>query len=488
MLERVAVHQTRLRVPGVGLDARGVALGARGLVLFPSLDRLIAFLAVYSGDQPLDAIVQSLRIAVVKSKLGTRELTLSFDAGSSDRMDRVTGVARLTGGFVFTGTSRHFVQYRDAAAPFGYDASELVPTDGALALYHQTFTQAYEEERTVSLASLLLRLSPELDPARASGPGPLWVLAEPGLGPIVSAYLARSSVEASVGVVEFPPETSFDDAPVRRFILSVPELPARMLPTFSTTPGITLFRPDAPGVAVELGFRHPITLRSCPVFEPSGLTLFFGRGRAPLVIERVPALGRVGSLGRAALAPEGVVPIGREAGVASELRVKLRLAPTLEVPTGAVATLVPNHELGMLRRLVYTLGPNVIGSISVAVTEPGIFIHREQGIELLPVGMFFHRVHPSVYVPVGLRVVPAVGPDVLFAALGAPSGKRVYLLPDARALALDEAAFAPLESALLEAERWAPLRAEAFASPLAQEIPTVWLGELGLRPLAGTGA
>jgi len=45
MLDRVAVHQTRLRTPGLGLDAKGVALGAKGLVLLPSIDRLVAFLA-----------------------------------------------------------------------------------------------------------------------------------------------------------------------------------------------------------------------------------------------------------------------------------------------------------------------------------------------------------------------------------------------------------------------------------------------------------
>ena len=46
MLDRVAVHQTRLRTPGLGLDAKGVALGAKGLVLLPSIDRLVAFLAL----------------------------------------------------------------------------------------------------------------------------------------------------------------------------------------------------------------------------------------------------------------------------------------------------------------------------------------------------------------------------------------------------------------------------------------------------------
>ena len=35
---------------------------------------------------------------------------------------------RLGHGYLFTGTKRHFVQYRDAAAPFGYDVREIAPT------------------------------------------------------------------------------------------------------------------------------------------------------------------------------------------------------------------------------------------------------------------------------------------------------------------------------------------------------------------------
>jgi hypothetical protein len=73
VLERVAVYQTRLRVPGVALDARGVALGHRGLVLLSSLDRLAMFLALYTEARSLESILGSLRIEVVRSTLGASE-------------------------------------------------------------------------------------------------------------------------------------------------------------------------------------------------------------------------------------------------------------------------------------------------------------------------------------------------------------------------------------------------------------------------------
>ena len=53
MLDRVALHQTRLRTPGISLDAKGIALGGKGLVLLSSLDRLVGFLALYSSSAPL---------------------------------------------------------------------------------------------------------------------------------------------------------------------------------------------------------------------------------------------------------------------------------------------------------------------------------------------------------------------------------------------------------------------------------------------------
>jgi len=95
MLDRVAVHQTRLRTPGLGLDAKGVALGAKGLVLLPSADRLVAYLALYTRQGSLEDTLRSLAVEVVRSKLGAREVTLTFAAEGSDRMDRVAEVARL---------------------------------------------------------------------------------------------------------------------------------------------------------------------------------------------------------------------------------------------------------------------------------------------------------------------------------------------------------------------------------------------------------
>src|SRR5687767_4628601 len=99
MLERVALHQTRLRVPGVGLDPRGIALGAHALLLVPSLERLVQFLAVLTHKVSLEGFASTLVIEVVRSKLGTREVLLRVEASSSERVDQLAEIARVADGF-----------------------------------------------------------------------------------------------------------------------------------------------------------------------------------------------------------------------------------------------------------------------------------------------------------------------------------------------------------------------------------------------------
>jgi FtsH ternary system domain X7 len=484
MLERIAVHQTRLRVPGIGLDARGIALGARGLVLLPSLDRLIAFLAVYTEEQSLGAIVESLEVQVVKSRLNTREIALSFEAGSSDRMDRVGEVARLAGGFTFTGTSRHFVQYRDAAAPFGYDSPEVSSTDAALALYHSTFSQTYDVERPLELRSLLLRLMPHPDPKAEHETRGLFVLAEAGLGPSLLGYFTRSAVSAAAGICEWPPESSFDTEPVRRWLFRVENLPQRMLPLLMRTPGISAFAPVTPGAAVELGYRHPISLAAVPVFAESSLTLFRGRGEPALELPSLPALGDVRALGRAEVS-DVAAQTGRPGTAPPNLGVPLKLAPDVGPPTTVAAILVAAEDLPMLRRLAYALGADVIGTTRFAATDFGVFLLRDAGIEALPVGTFYRRIHPNVFVPAGWRVVPQVPPDVVFQSLGAPADRAVFFWPNGQAAALPLDAFVPLETALCEGHSWAPVAVEQIENVFAEEVPTVWLESLGISPLKG---
>lgn len=486
MLERVAVHQTRLRTPGLGLDTRGVALGSKGVVLLPSIDRLVAFLALYTRQGSLADILRSLTIEVVRSKLGAREVTLMFAAETSDRMDRIAEIARLAGGYTFTGTSRHFVQYRDAAAPFGYDVPQISAGDAPLWLYHNSFSQSYSAERKLDVRQLILRLEPHTDPSAGREPGERWLAAEAGLGPAMIHYFVRSAVNAEVGVAEWPPESSFEDGPVVRYLFRIPALPERMLPLLSRTPGLTMFVPAAPGAAVECGFRHPVNLRACPVFSETGLVMFRGQGRDPLEIPTLPAFGDVRAFARVEMREEKPTPVVKTLA-SSSVSVALRLVATVEPWRSVTATWVDPADLPVLRRIAYALGPETMRAARVAFTNAGAVVRHHIGIESIPVGQFYRRLHDNLYAPAGYDVVPAVSPDVLYRSLGAPSGQVLFLRREGDVVAIPEQAFVPLESAVLEAQAWIAAGSDKFVdsltSALATELPIVTLGGVGLRPL-----
>ena len=485
MLERIALHQTRLRTPGLGLEGKGVALGAKGLVLLPSIDRLVALFAIYTREHSLEDLMPSLVIQLVRSKLGTREITLEFAAESSDRMDRMAETSRLVGGFTFTGTSRHFVQYRDAGAPFGYDATQLLATDAGLALYHDKFTQTYDFEKTLDLKSLLLRLMPHVDPSTNHEAGVRYIVAEQGLGPALIHYFVRSRVDGEVCVGEWPPASSFDDTPVRRYLVRVPDLPNRMRDLMTTTPGMTSFLPVGPGVAVEIGYRHPVELRACPVFDPNGLVLLRGRGDEPWALDRVPTMGDIRAFARVELraADQADASIARATSAPDTVRVPLRVMPALAAWKNVTATWIAPAQVPLLRRLVYALPHQTIAAARIAMTPRGAFLRSATGIEAIPLGTFFVEIHPGLYVPAGYEVTPAVAPEVLYRALGAAPSQVLFIGIDANAVSVEASAFVPLETALLEAKPWEPLVHEAIELALKAQPIDLKLTSLGVFPL-----
>lgn len=486
MLERIALHQTRLHTPGLGLDAKGVALGARGLVLLATIDRLVALLSVYTRERSLDDMMPGLGVLVVRSKIGAHEVVLEFAAESSDRMDRVAETARLVGGFTFTGTARHFVQYRDAAAPFGYDAADLIASAASLALYHDRFSQTYDIERRIELRTLLLRLMLRSDPSAKPQSGLRVIVAEPGLGPALAAYFVRSGVDGDACVAEWPPESAFADTPVRRWLMRLPDLPARMRPLLHATPGIACFVPAGPGVAVEAGFRHPIELRACPVFDAAGLVLLRGRGDEPWVLDRLPAMGALASLGRVELRdarPEASPAAGTISPEA--LRVRLRVVRSSSGWGRVRATFIALAQLPLLRRLAYALPHATLATVRIAVTARGAFLTSPAGIEAVPLGTFYSEIHPRLHLVAGHELAPAVAPEVLARALDVPASHLLFVGEDARAIAIAESAFVSLESALLEAPPWEPVVAESIARALDEAPVDLKATSPGMMPLRG---
>jgi len=417
MLERVALHQTRFRTPGVAPDARGVMLGERGLVLFASIDRAVAFLRAYGDEGALDELIPSLSLRRVVTPLRTREVLLGVQAESSYRMDRVAGIARLTGGLVFTGTSRHFVQYRDAASPLGYDLDALAETPADVALYHDTFTQTYVVEGDLALRDLVQRLSLEPDPgSSARSPRRLYATAEVGVGHALVRYLFRSHVQARAALVEWPAASAFDEGPRRAHVFELTETPARIVALLRALPGVRVFEPIVEGAAVELGHRHPIALESCPsLFRGGGLTLFRA-GAGVEVLSPLPPFAPVRALVRPTLALDGPPAEARRARpveAPSPLALPLRVRPSTEPWRRVRATVVPLAQRTQLARMLYVLPPRTLAALRIALTDDAAYLVDPAGIEGVPVGTFYSELATGVFVPAGSTLEPAVGGEVL---------------------------------------------------------------------------
>jgi hypothetical protein len=165
------------------------------------------------------------------------------------------------------------------------------------------------------------------------------------------------------------------------------------------------------------------------------------------------------------------------------VRVPLRVMPSTSPWRNVTATWIPTARIPLLRRLAYVLPQKSIARTTIAVTRHGAFLRTPAGIEAIPLGTFFVEVHPSLYIPAGYETTPAVSPEVLYRAVGAPASHVVFLTTDAKALAIEASLFGPLESALLEAHAWEPIVASAIVAALAEVPIELKLTPLGAFPL-----
>jgi hypothetical protein len=158
VLEHVALNQTRFNAPGVAPDNRGVLIGKQGALLFASVDRLVGFFRVFCDESSMDDLYPKLKIHQVRTPLQSREFLVLFHASSSYLCDRAARIARLFGGLAFTGSGKHFVKYRDDAAPLGYDIGALHADPADFVLYGDTFTQGYARVKDLPFEQLVHRL------------------------------------------------------------------------------------------------------------------------------------------------------------------------------------------------------------------------------------------------------------------------------------------------------------------------------------------
>ncbi len=451
MIERVAQHQSRFRTPGLGPDTRGVALGPVGVVLVPSLERLVAFLRAAGEEGALDELLDSLRIVQVISPLRTREMVIEVQSSSSHRMDRLAAIARLVGAMVFTGSGRHFVKYRDAQAPFGYDIAQLLDDPGDLGLYHDRFAQAYRVDKELALRDLLLRLAPVAVPrARIESPRTLYALVRTGLGDSVVGYLARWAVPARVAVVEWQ-RGGTSDVVERAWLLQLAQPAQRFVSLLRSLPGVRLFVPDGERAVVEFGHRHPIPLSACaPLFGSEEMVIFRAGGDGAITLPVRPPFVDVQTVTSLVATSPATIENVKTSGVTSSFSLPLKLVPTGSAPKRVAAAVIPLGEQDTLGRMLSVLPPAMLNRIHVAFTETTIYLYGHDAASVVPLGVLYEDLGENVLVPLGWGLSPPIPPDVLRQLARAPGDARLFVTGDRTPItAIPQSAFTPATRVLL---------------------------------------
>ncbi len=429
-------------------------------------------------------------------------------ATTSYLLDRCARITRLFGGLAFTGSGKHFVRYRDEAAPLGYDLQALSSDGGDFIIYNDSFTQSYTRWKELPLDQLLLRLSlrrlPGPDPTPPDEP--VWVVAQPGLGRSVIGYLWRNHVEAHAA--EIGGDGGSDGSAGSAFgargalwVVRVARMPSRIRRLFTNMPGVELHRAVSGECLVEVGFRHPVRLEACAAaLDKTRFYIFSGTRDTVDVLAAPPPLTPAASLFDSDYALRRETPQRGSKGAASRAPspkpVGLGLAATPGLPRRVAATLIEWRHVGWLRQLVYTLPAALLDGARAAALDEGFLVlggagqgpgQGTESIESLPLGRFFYEAAPSVLVPFGFEVVPRLSPEVLAEHVGGTDGRIVLFVRHATApvvvLATD---LEPLSRrTVVQLDIPARGRDERFPKPAAPVDVDVANEPLALFPLWG---
>lgn len=493
LLEPVAAGQTRFRMQGLAPDARGIAVGREALVVFESLDRLVAFLGAYSVEASLDDLLPSMTLERARRRGGGTGLLMRCEAADGYALDRLSRLAGAARSQIYAGAGSVFVRYRESAAPFGYDLAvplaEILAegdtgadprtgtglsADEVVVVGHDFFS-LYESVDRIDPVDLIQRLElrrvalplgglasdPELCGLRDMA----LVLVAPGVADRVLAYLWRKEIAmAGVRVVLAEDRQA-------SLLLRLRQPPGGVLDVLYPIPGVEVLVPVSPRAAVELGYAHPIHLGSASSCLP-GDEMYLFRGRAGRV-ERIDGAPRFVD-GRFLVATEvnlreaefEVEPV--QMRESEQLRVDLRLRPSSR-PREPRASLVAWKDIELLRRLVYLVPPSALAAARLVPLSEGMLVlsggaRRLDGGSLsvgtvIPLGDRYVEVAPGVLVPDGFELWPRLRPALIRELLELEGeDTAVFLGPDAdpihipedRMMALDAAAVGTLDTAEAE--------------------------------------
>jgi hypothetical protein len=493
-LEPVSLGQGRTHCPGLAADERGVVMGRRLAIFFPDVARAVGFFRAYTREVSLDEILASLHIKEALSERGGRELMVRFEVQGSYAADRAAHAGRLHRGRPFTGTEQHYVPFRDRRSPLGYDLSgteDLVADTRDLVLYGEAGPDRRTLGRSIELKDLILGLAPrplsqqERDTETNDA---LVIRCEQGLSTMLCRYLWSRQIRATVTSAISGRRSLFSGRPREVQLVRCEALPHHVASLLAKTPGLRVFVPTQQHLLVEWGFRHPIALESCGAAFPTDETvLFYGHAvdterRGTGITERLHVeqdavdirdLVEVSVRGR-----DGVIPPPELTGVQGieTLDVELKLARLPRGGASTTALLIELDRLPWFQKLVYLLPAAVLRAYEAVITDRYIIVVNRRGVHGIPFGAPMTEIHPQIFCPVGMGLLPRVDYDLLREHLQIRPDQNLTFFPEqGMPFAVAIGALKPLSRAVVAPERARAAILEVKGRSIAEElaIPTI---------------
>ncbi|PDW01543.1 hypothetical protein [Candidatus Viridilinea mediisalina] len=520
------------RSAALSRDAQGLISGPQGLVLLQGRSRLHAFLAAFSHVAALDTGVQleahpaDQFIVTLHPPADGFAPTRYYPAAQAALQAARLSPARAQ---LYVGDGHCFVPYAHPAAPHGYDALgpppaaqrvllqpdrpplflPVRPADLLEALLqvplYATTERKGTQSNSVAFAPLpqrgsgaarLVSLSNQSLSKGVGGEGqfgysPLGLLTDRRATALIAGYLQRHGLryalrfltwhqaQTSRDLALFDIIAHDDQRPVPRFVCDfMQRLPHTLLLADALEPA-SLEHEPARRVLLPLGQETPLYLPHVQELLPprciliqTGATWGYALLTAPTPRTRMQQICQA-QINFAASATMSSKP-------SPTLRIPLALYPTAAGPSPVHALLLDEAAIVRIQRMVRRLPAPLLAQIRIALGEKLALLlaNDHTVISGIPLGQALVRSNPAnLLLPRGMRLLPALPPDLLVSALGLQA-HQVTILTPTRRYEVDNEALQPLSSLL---SFIAPQPTQAIQVRVVP-MPALDLSGLELRP------
>jgi len=467
--------------PGLRPDKRNILVAPRGVIRLREKDaegrprglseRLAGLLSHLSREMSLakhisvwtTSLKSDAMILVVPSDPENENLSRFYDAASS--------AADMSGGVFYIGEKQAFIQYRDGAAPRGYDAENVrIPKNDKQFYFTETKGTAAVPAKSLtreSLSDLLLSIPP-VPAMGADLPETAFALVSRPLYRMLARYFRAHHLHYHAARFHIPGGDSltlFEISP-RADAAAGPFVPAFVISYLTDLPRCTVLTSAESGeerrILVEWGKRCPCLPRNILSAFPKESLLLFTTDPdfSNLCVSPGPVFFDGDDLISVRTPrPESTGATPETDGKNLSLEVPVRLIRDSGPAPFPAALILDPDETEWIRRLLCRFpGDMFTDHIFCMGEERSVLVGKRMPIRTLPFGIPLRRLRDTrLFIPLNTRFTPDLPWDPLSRALKIGTDAYTFLTPEFR-MDIPRDAFVPLSRTLV-AEPGCPIAA-----------------------------